>query len=44
MIRSEKEIWDGEEYIGRCSPAAWSLRIVEDDETGEVDDDFPGNV
>ena len=42
LSASEAETWDGESLIGRLDPAAWNLRIVEDDD-GEVDDDFPGS-
>lgn len=42
MSDAEKQEWDGETYGGRLDPAAWNLRIVEDEYDGEVDDDFPG--
>lgn len=41
LAEADAEAWDGETLIGRLDPAAWNLRIVEDDD-GEVDDDFPG--
>lgn len=39
---AEKEAWDGESLSGKLDPASWNLHIVEDEDTGEVDDDFPG--
>jgi hypothetical protein len=44
LSEAERRDWDGEEWRGRCNPAAWNLRIVEDDVTGEVDEDFPGRL
>lgn len=38
----EKEAWDGESLQGKLDPARWNLHIVEDEDSGEVDDDFPG--
>lgn len=42
LTDAEKEAWDGESLVGKLDPARWNLHMVEDEDSGEVDDDFPG--